>query len=586
MPYTSRAEGHGGAGPPSYEPWPGGPAFTLGEWRVIIAASEIECGERRQRLERKAVEVLVYLAQRPGEVVGREELLGAVWPGVVVGDDTLTQAVIKLRKALGDDARQPRYIETIAKRGYRLIAHVGRPEGTPPGAVAKGEMVPLGLSSGAPDPSAGLRRRRRAGWVGLVLVALAAAVALLRSGLPTGPGFAPRAGSVAPVIAVLPLGNLSADPQRDYFTDGVTEDIIDALGRFSELRVIARNSVEQFKKRPPGGREVLKQLGARYLVQGSLRESAGQWRVTVDLSDAESGLLLWSGQFETRDIIEIEQRVVDTIVGILAVRVNKLELARTRARPPETLEAYDLVLRARALNAASTRAANREARALLGRALEIAPSYAGTYFVLAQAEFRRAMYGWVEDADEAFSRGESFAREALRLDDPGTNARAHAQLGKIYAVRGRYDEALAEVDLAITLNPSDSLAIEARAESLLWLGRIDDAIAAYDATMRLDPAGASSGTGFGQALALYTGARYREALAIADATLLRYPGTPFVVALRAAVLAELDDTEAAHRAADELRRLDPYFRAQEFGDRFARPEHRAHLQQGLRKAGL
>jgi len=248
---------------------PGPDELQIGEWRVAARGNELRKGVEVVRLEPKAVEVLAHLARTPGEVVGREELLAAVWPGVVVGDDALTQAIIKLRKALGDDAHSPRYIETVSKRGYRLIAPVA--------TVAR-------VAKPAPNHARpALRRKAYAlGAAAIVVAAVATLVALPR--LPWPLGSEPRQApdrSPLPTVAVLPLANLSADPKRDYFSDGLTEDLIQALGRFSGVRVMSFNAVQGFKGKATPPQSIRDQLGARYVVRGSVRESDGNLRGSV-----------------------------------------------------------------------------------------------------------------------------------------------------------------------------------------------------------------------------------------------------------------------------------------------------------------
>lgn len=597
MTYAPSDEGSSGSPARPDEAGAAGSALSVGEWRVDAAANELSRGVESVRLEPKAVEVLACLARRAGQVVSREELLAAAWPDVVVGDDALTQAIIKLRKALGDDARRPTYIETISKRGYRLIALVS-PVMDPVATAPPVREAPL------PDsvaPTAGSTGSRVRAWrvglgAGLALAVAALVVSIAtgvgeRMGLPwpigAGGEEQPRARST-PVIAVLPLSNQSGDPKRDYFSDGVTEDIIHALGRYSGLRVISRSSVEQFKHRPASSQAIKGELGVRYILKGSVREADGKLRIAVELSDAESTQVLWSERYERegREVFEIQDRIVQNIVGTLAVKVTRLEGERAAAKPPRSVEAYDLVLRARALVVSSDRVANRQARALLARAREMAPDYADSHAVMAGAEFQRANFGWVEDAGEALVLAEQSALRALAIDDPGANARAHGQLGLIYAMRGSLDKALAEADRAIALNPSDAFVFDARGDILLWLGRLDEAIASTETALRLDPAGRSSGTGFSLALAYFTLGRHREALAAADAVLRRYPKSPFVHAVRAATLAEMGNIEEAREAAGQVRQLAPFFRAREFGNRFVDPSHMARLQDGLRKAGL
>jgi len=541
--------------------------LRVGEWRVDAARNELSRGDETVRLEPKAIEVLVFLARRAGQVVSREEVLAAIWPGVVVGDDALTQAVIKLRKALGDDARSPSYIETISKRGYRLIAPVS-PIG---GARAEtSERVP--------------RRRNVAPAVAAILSAV---LVIAIGAFLAWPDLAKKTESSRPVIAVLSFANQSGDAKRDYFSDGVTEDIIAALGRFSGLTVISRNSVGAFKGRPGAAQAIREELGARYIVEGSVREADGRLRVAVELSDAERGTLLWSERYDGdgKEVFDIQDRIVKNIVGALAVKLTQLEKARVFTKPTESLEAYDLVLRARALLILSDRKANREARTLLTQAQKLAPDYAESYVAMAEAEFQRAIYGWMEAAEEGVRRAEELLKRALSLADSNAHARAHALLGYLYTTRGDLDQALIEVDLAIAMNPSDSVAYARRGGALLWLGGIDESIASYETARRFDPH-IDAGHGVNLSIAYYMAGRYREALAVSDAFLVRYPQVSFLHAARAAALSQLGRTEEARRAAAQVRALNPFFQVEQFGTRSVNPEHTTKLQEGLRKAGL
>ena len=553
--------------------------LKVGDWHVDARGNQLSRDGETTRLEPKVIEILVYLARRAGQVVGREELLSAVWPGVIVGDDALTQAIIKLRKALGDEARDPTYIETISKRGYRLIA-----------PVSADDVPTLGP---APPPQAADRRRR----VVFVLTgaALAAALGALVVTSDVGKrlfGDGDPAGATAmsrPILAVLPFAHQSGDPKREYFTDGMTEDIIHALGRFSGLAVISRNAVEQFKTRPATPEAINNELGARYLVLGSVREAGGRLQVTVELSDAERGIVLWSDRYEGEgeDVFTMHERIVRNIVGALAVKVTRLEEERSAAKPPGNLEAYDLTLRARALLLSSNRVANRQARELLAKAVQIAPEYAEAYVVFAALEVQRSTaYGWTEDPAPSLQRAEQYLQRALAIDDPGANARAHGQLSVVYAAAGKFDQALAEADRAIEINPSDAFAFDTRGATLLWLGRPQEAIAAIETGFRFNPPGKDAGSGFHRTLSYYTLRHYREAVEAADAALGRYPDHYALHAVRAASLAQMGNQEEARRAAAQVMRFDPHFRAADFGSRFANPQHTAHLQDGLHKAGL
>ena len=402
------------------------------------------------------------------------------------------------------------------------------------------------------------------------------------------PGRRPPSLAAQPVIAVLPLANLSGDPARDYFSDGLTEDLIGSLSLYSGLRVISRQAVARYKAAPVDAQELRRALGARYVVKGSVREAGERVRVTVELSDTDSGIVIWSDRHDgdRMEVFAFQDLVVKNVVGALAAKVTRREEERASAKPPADWQAYDMVLRARSLVISSTRPANRQARQLLAKALELQPDYAEASVVMAWAETQRFDSGWTEDPVQSAELAEQFAQRAIATGGPGAQARAHALLGVIFAQLQKYDRVLAEVDRAVELNPSDARALEARGASLVWLGRPAEALVAFDAAERFDPGGRSAGGSFARALAYYTLRRYTEAMAASDVALARFPTTSYLHAIHAATLAQAGDIASARTAAAETMRLEPYFRAKDFGDRFADPAAMAHLQEGLRKAGL
>src|SRR5687768_16790270 len=277
----------------------------------------------------------------------------------------------------------------IVDRGTEQVKNIARPV-----RVYAVDMSAIGVKA---------RRRvlprRTALWAaGVALVAVAALVFFLRFERPTP--------QQAATIAVLPFANHSADRNREFFSDGLTEDMINALGRFSAIRVIAYNTVQAYKMRVAAPEQIMRELGVRYLVQGSVRETGGMLRINVELSDAAKGTLLWSERYDGpgREVFTLHYRIVADIVGTLAVKLTAIEQQRAAMKPPESLEAYELVLRARQLMRAVERAANREARALIAQAIKLSPNYAEAHAASAFAEFQRAVFGWVEDPTEALRR--------------------------------------------------------------------------------------------------------------------------------------------------------------------------------------
>jgi len=389
-------------------------------------------------------------------------------------------------------------------------------------------------------------------------------------------------------IAVMPFSNQSGDPKRDYFSDGVTEDIINALGRFSGVLVMSRNAVQIYKGNPATPAEIGRALGVRYIVLGSVRQVGDRVRVVVELSEAPTGAQLWSGRYEGAgaQVFEIQDRIVRDIVGALAVKLTRVEQQRVFKKPTDSLEAYDLVLRARGLIERHEPGANRDARALLARAEKLAPEYAESLNALAEAEMQSALYGWTADPVQGMKRAEELCMRVLTSSDQRAHARAHTLLAAVYTHQDRFDEALSHTKRAIELNPSDATALYRHGTSLLYLGRIEEAIEAMETAKRYEPH-PSAGTRLNLAIAYYLAGRYREALAETNAARARAPHDVVTLsAVRAATLAQLGDADEARRAAAQVRRFSPLFDVESFGTRFADPEHTVRLRDGLRKAGL
>jgi len=534
-----------------------------------------------------AVEIQKEIAARNAAIANAEERM-QFRIGINLGD-----VIVEDGALYGDGVNIAARLESLADYGGIALsasAYDQVRDKTPYRIVDRGteqvKNIARPIRVHAVDMSAiGVKRRRRplprraALWSALVAVIAVAAFVLF-------PRMERQAPQHAATIAVLPFANHSADPKREFFSDGLTEDIINALGRFSAIRVIAYNTVQAYKMRVAAPEQIMRELGVRYLVQGSVREAGGTLRINVELSDAAKGTLLWSERYDGpgREVFTMQDRIVGDIVGTLAVKLNAIEQQRAAMKPPESLEAYELVLRARELMRVVERAANREARALIAQAIKLSPNYAEAHAANAFAEFQRAVFGWVEDPAEALRRSEEAARRALAIDDPGANARARGILGNIHTVTGDYEAALADAERALQLNGSDAVAHALRGGILLWTGKIEESIDASEAARRFDPRLSPEGM-FNLALAYYLAGRYRDAVQTAVAVESQ-ARTVFLHAVHAAALAQLGDAEGARRAADEVRRGSPFFEVNNFGQRLLNPAHREKTVEGLVKAGL
>jgi adenylate cyclase len=452
------------------------------------------------------------------------------------------------------------------------------------------------LAGTARPPSAGAtqhpRRAPRLIIGTTVIVALVAIGASIWLRLPADsitPASVPPASEPArqakPSVAVLPFVNQSGDPANDYLSDGITEDIINALGHFSPLTVMAYNATLPYKGKPAPPAEIGRTLRVRYLVEGSVRRAADRVRVSIRLTDADRGILLWSENFDEqlKDVFAVQDAITRRVAGTLASNVTRIEEQRAVAKPPGNLDAYDLVLRGRAELRRTTRASNREARHQFERALQLDPNYATAYAGLGLAYYEMVVLGWTEFSDDMAARAEELARKALLIDPE--NVDAHRLLSRVHNFLLQYDRALVEIDRALALNPSDAESHSQRGSILLWTGRLEEAIAAFETAFVLNPnLSASSVLDLG--IAYYTARRHDDAIRFLEREALRHPDFVFIPVVLAAAYGQLGRTADTKRMAETVRRRLPVFDPQTFGSRFQNRAHHDYLVEGLRKAGL
>jgi TolB-like protein/class 3 adenylate cyclase/Tfp pilus assembly protein PilF len=395
----------------------------------------------------------------------------------------------------------------------------------------------------------------------------------------------PIAVSATPIIAVLPFANQTGDDSQEYFVDGVTEEVINALGRFNTLRVIGRNAVLRYKKRPATQQEIASELGANYLVDGSVRRSGKQVRIAAQLTESGAGTVMWSDRFdgELADIFEFQDTIARRIAGTLAANIAQVEGRRSLDHPKPSPNAFDLVLRARALGHASTRTANRRFRELIAEAIELDPNYAMARALLAEALYANAVLGWTEFVDRDLSRGADEARKAIALapDEPD----GHRALGRILLARAEYDQAQNALKRAIEINPSDANALAAWGAVQSFSGQIAEAIDSLQLALKLDPTLDPSYV-FDMAVAYYLAHRHEDALRVAERGLARYPDFPMFNVPAAAAAAQIGRKEQAARYVEALRRRLPVLDLDSLGSRFMNPAHPAYLREGLKAAGL
>jgi TolB-like protein/Tfp pilus assembly protein PilF len=388
-------------------------------------------------------------------------------------------------------------------------------------------------------------------------------------------------------VAVLPFKNLSGDAGQDYFSDGITEDVISALGRFSNLLVAAKSASFQFKDRNIAPAEIGRLLDARYLLDGSVRRSGDRVRVSVELTDAVTGRHLWSEGYDAdfKDIFAVQDDIARRVVGAAAAKLTRFEQERVEAKPPGSLAAYEYVLRGRDRLASATREQNDAAREMFQLAIDLDPNYAAAYAALGGTYFEAVVAGWTEFRDEEVERAEVLARKALALDPATTSA--YRLLAATYRFRGQHDLALRQIDRALEMNPSDAESFAYRGDILVWAGKSTEALPWLEGALRFDRANNRATQYIGAAY--YFLGRYADAVEAYDRILARNPGRSTQLAVHpilAASYAEMGRGQDAEGERVIIARLSPFFSAERFAAQFGTQQARDQMLEGLKKAGF
>jgi TolB-like protein len=388
----------------------------------------------------------------------------------------------------------------------------------------------------------------------------------------------------------LPFLNLSGDPEQEYFADGVVEDIISALSRIRWLFVIARNSSFAYKGRAVDVKQVGRELGVRYVLEGSVRKAANHVRITGQLIDAMTGGHLWADRFAGTlgDIFELQDQITENVVGAIAPQLERAEIDRAKRKPTESLNAYDCFLRGMANLHRGTREAIDQALPLFHKAIGLDPNFASAYAMAAWCHFWRKLNGWMTDRSQEIAEGARLARRAVELgkDDAVALARSGTALHHFV---GDLDGGIALLDRALVLNPNLAAAWFLGGFLRTWGGESDGAIEHFARAMRLSPLDPEMfRMQAGMALAHLFAGRFDTASSWAEKAFRDLPSFLLVVGIIAASHALAGRTDEARRAMHHLRELDPALRISNLKDwlPFHRPEDLATFADGLRRAGL
>jgi TolB-like protein len=522
--------------------------FIFDNQKLDTDRRELRRGGDSISLEPQVFDLLVYLVQNHDRVVSRDDLIASVWSGRIVSESTLASRINAARTAIGDSGKEQRLIRTIPRRGFRFVGAV---------QTQSAEGQPAHRSEPAPEeihepPRAALPLPDR------------------------------------PAIAVLPFTNMSDDPEQEYFSDGISEDIITALSKLRWFFVIARNSSFIYKGKAVHMKQVAAELGVGYVVEGSVRKGGDRVRITVQLNDVTTGSHIWAEHYDRHltDVFAVQDEITEAIVAAIEPQIYAAENFRARRKPPNSMDAWDLVMRALSHYWRVTREDNIVAQALLEKAIAIDPNYGQALGVLATSHSFCAHMGW-EDMATAVPIAERAAQAAVLADseDPW----AHHALAGVHLARRRFDDSLFEFELALRLNPNFSLAQGYYGLALSYCGRWEEGNAAVRRALRLSPRDPFSAIYYGiAAYAQFVGCNYEEAMRLSREG-IRQRGD-FVGALRVLTAAAgmAGQAEIAKLALRDLRRAQPNISLAWIANEMPWKDgaYCEHYLQGLRAAGL
>lgn len=491
--------------------------YAFGPFRLDAKAKILFRCSEPLTIGARAIALLCVLIEHEKAPVTKIELIEAAWSGLAVEESNLPVQIAALRKVLGEEPGGSEWIETLPRRGYRYIGP----------AITKVDRRPSSLPAAA-DSSA-----------------------------------AEYASSSAykPSIVVLPFTNLSSDPEQDYFADGITEDIITALSRWRRFFVIARNSSFTYKGRTVDVKQVGRELGVRYLLEGSVRKVGNRIRVSSQLIDAESAGHVWADRFDGQleDIFHVQDRLTSEVLVNLRPQITQAELRRSQLKRPDSLDAWDLYLRASHLFYKTDKAANKRAAALLKRAVKLDPGFASAYARLSACKLQAAYQGWNEPESITLARAaRDLGQQATQRDaaDPlGFDALASA-----HVFLGEYHEAIKAAQRALEIDPHLAAAQGTLISALAFLGMADEAIRAYRESEQCSPLDPDrSGRIMGLLIAYFSRRQYEESIATAHEHILLRPrwfgSRPYL----AASLVRMGRIDEARKVVCELRSLCPSY---------------------------
>ena len=585
-------------------------AFRLGAREVDPLGCRIRTGDAEVKLPPQVMDVLIYLAAHPMQVVSRDEIEAIVWDGRTVGYDSLTGTIFKLRKALGDDPRHPKVIETVPKRGYRLLMEpellTEAPKQTHQSTGDRQGPDETIEDDAASGRSASERRTTRFAispfkrwgsvtvrgdfnvWALLgaafLVLAMAATWHSMRPITPSGEEEQRARNS----IVVLPFATVGNAGKSDYFADGLTDDLTTMLAKQRDLLVIARHSAFFYKDQNVSDDEISARLNVRYVLRGSVQQQDHGLRINARLTDIPSGRHVWAEHFDGQptNLFALQDEIVGKIVNSLTNRIAPSPGQKELVARTKSLEAYDAFLAGRQhfylyLN----KRENEKARALFQQALEYDPDFALAHIMLAFTYAFDAMNGWSDDREASLDRALAVAGRGISLDK--TIPLSYFIRGLVFRERKEYVKALVEAEKAIALDPNYANGHVLVASLLFYAGRPEESIAGIEKAMRLNPHHPFN-YAFHLGQAYFALSRYSEAIGAFKDGIATNPAAERLHVWLAASYAQAGQIEDAKWEAEQIRALNPEFKLPALSEAFPFKDRaiKERFLEGLRGAGL
>ena len=515
--------------------------FLFGDYALDTDRRELRRQVDLVPVEPQVFDLLAYLIANRDRVVSKDDLIASVWGGRIVSESALTSRLNAARSTIGDSGEAQRFIRTLPRKGIRFVGTV------------REEQRRADTSTAAPaEPSFALPER--------------------------------------PSIAVLPFANVGGEPEHEYFADGMADEIITALSRCNWLFVIARNSSFSYKGKAVDVRQIGRELGVRYVLEGSVRRGGNRLRFTGQLIDATSGASIWADRFdgEMNDVFDLQDRFTESVVAAIEPKLQLAEIARVRTKPAGNLDAYELVLRAQQLVYEFTEQSLTAALGCLEQALAIDSSYAQAMALAAYCYAERRLQGWTQDMPSEIAAGVRLALRAVELGIGNGNVLWMAG----FAVWHCTLDAARAKDLAyrsLALNPNSASALATAAWIEATTGQVAKGLELFDRAERLsprDPRGWVIAIGF--ATAYLAEGKFDRAITYAEKALVQNPRSAVALRILAASLAHVGQMDRAAALMQDVLKIDPQLTVSKMRARLPFMHDRLWTvyADGLRRAGL